>query len=163
MSRNEFRFAKFHSVSFHSNHSRVPNANGAEEANFSIFDFPKLFSSPRNTLSFLIPQCFSDVRIYFLGAILQSQSLIGRTKFPAASLRSKVSSALTRSDTFVGESCLFFARAIHILKTEIFLFHLQSVILSFSLKECTSSLLSTLANFKLTFKKLLRNLNFLAN
>lgn len=66
---------------------------------------------------------FPDVRVYFLGAILQSQSLIGRTKFPAsaaASLRSKISSALTRSDTFVGESCLFFAHAIRILKTEIF-------------------------------------------
>ncbi|KYN29179.1 hypothetical protein ALC57_01301 [Trachymyrmex cornetzi] len=87
----------------------MSNTSGVEEANFPIFDFPK-FSALCHILSFLTPQdspVFSDVRIYFSGAILQSQSLVGRTKFPAraaASLRSKAFSTLAGSDTFVGES-----------------------------------------------------------
>ncbi|KYQ47481.1 hypothetical protein ALC60_13496 [Trachymyrmex zeteki] len=84
----------------------MSNTSGVEEANFPIFDFLK-FSALCHILSFLTPRdspVFSDVRIYFSGAILQSQSLIGRTKFPAraaASLKSKAFSALAGSDTFV--------------------------------------------------------------
>jgi len=101
----------FVAVSFPSSHSRVSNASGTEEANFSIFGLPK-FPSLNHIFSFLTPQgssVFSDVCIYFSGAIPQSQSLIGSTKFPAtASPRSKAFSSLTGSNTFVGESCLFF-------------------------------------------------------
>lgn len=66
---------------------------------------------------------FSDIRIYFSGAIFQSQSLIGRTKFPAraaAFLRSKASSALAGSDTSVNRPC-FLHRSFykHIKKRDI--------------------------------------------
>jgi len=74
---------------------------------------------------------FSDVRIYFLGAILQSQSLIGRTKFPAraaASLRSKAFSSLAGSDTFVSRACFFTLCYKHFKKKDL-LFQLQPVYL----------------------------------
>ena len=121
-------------VSFLSSYSWMSNTSRVEEVNFPIFDFLK-FSALCHILSFLTPRdspVFSDVRIYFLGAILQSQSLIGRTKFPAraaASLRSKAFSSLAGSDTFVSESYLFFTLCYKHFKKKDLLFQLQPVYL----------------------------------
>lgn len=84
--RNEFRFPEVAIISFASCHFPSVNCKRSKESNFSISRFSKVYRS--TTLFFFRRRLFrcSPCPCLFLEHNSQSQSLIGRTKFPACTI-----------------------------------------------------------------------------